>query len=80
MSLLVSAYGDGLDADAVLADHPLTRDADPDHVDAWLAMLAGFMVEAREPAGALVLALPAGARRWWAAATWSWLAARRGWR
>ncbi|MGA9746172.1 MAG: hypothetical protein WBQ50_01825 [Nocardioides sp.] len=80
VSVLVSAYGDGLDADAVLAEHPLTRDAVPDHVDAWLAMLAGFMLQARErpvPSSSPYLRVHAN---WWAEATWSWLAARRGWR
>ena len=80
VDLLVSAHGDGLDADALLAEHPLTRDADPDHVDAWLAMLAGFMLEARDrpvPPSSPYLRVHSN---WWAEATWSWLASRRGWR
>lgn len=79
VDLLVSAYGDGLDADAILAEHPLTRDADPDHVDAWLAMLCGFMLEARDrpvPPTSPYLRVHS---RWWSEATWAWLAARRGW-
>ena len=79
VDLLVSAYGDGLDADAILAEHPLTRDANPDHVDAWLAMLAGFMLEARErpvPSTSPYLRVHSN---WWAEATWAWLASRRGW-
>lgn len=78
--LLVSAHGDGLDADAVLAGHPLTRDADPDQVDAWLAMLCGFMLEARDrpvPPTSPYLRVHS---RWWSEAAWSWLADRRGWR
>jgi aminoglycoside phosphotransferase (APT) family kinase protein len=79
VDLLVSAYGDGLDADAVLAEHPLTKDADPDHVDAWLAMLAGFMLTARDrpvPPSSPYLRVHSN---WWAEATWAWLSARRGW-
>jgi hypothetical protein len=79
VTLLVSAHGDGLDADAALARSPLTRDVPGDHVDAWLAALCGFMVEADEhpvPASSPFLGVH---RRWWAAATWSWLARRRGW-
>jgi aminoglycoside phosphotransferase (APT) family kinase protein len=79
VDLLVSAHGDGLDADAVLADHPLTRDADPDHVDSWLARLCGFMLEARDrpvPPTSPYLRVHS---RWWSEATWSWLAQRRGW-
>ena len=79
VDLLASAYGDGLDADAILAEHPLTRDADPDHVDAWLAMLCGFMLEARDrpvPATSPYLRVHS---RWWSEVTWAWLAERRGW-
>ena len=78
--LLVSAHGDGLDADAVLARHPLTREADPDQVDGWLAMLCGFMLEGRDrpvPPTSPYLRVHA---RWWSEAAWSWLAQRRGWR
>lgn len=78
--LLVSAHGDGLDADALLAAHPLTGAADPDHVDGWLAMLCGLMLESRDrpvPPTSPYLRVHA---RWWSEAAWSWLAARRGWR
>ncbi len=77
--LLASAHGDGVDADPYLAAHPLTADVPDDHVDAWLAALCGFMVESDErpvPASSPFLGVH---RRWWAAATWSWLAARRSW-
>jgi hypothetical protein len=79
VDLLVSAYGDGLDADAILAEQPLTKDADPDHVDAWLAMLCGFMLEARDrptPPTSPYLRVHS---RWWSEASWAWLAQRRGW-
>lgn len=78
--LLVSAYGDGLDADRFLTGHSLTRDADPDHVDAWLATLCGMMLEARDrpvPPTSPYVRVHA---RWWSEAAWSWLASRRGWR
>jgi aminoglycoside phosphotransferase len=79
VTLLVTAHGDGLDADALLADHPLAAGVDAAHVDAWLAALCGLMVEADSrptPASSPHLGTH---RRWWAAATWSWLARRRGW-
>lgn len=79
VDLLVSAYGDGLDADALLGEHPLTKDADPDHVDAWLAMLAGMMLEARDrprPNSSPYLRVHAS---WWGEVAWAWLASRRGW-
>ena len=39
VTLLLATAGDGLDADAVLATHPLTRDVEPRSIDAWLATL-----------------------------------------
>lgn len=80
VDLLVSARAEGLDADQLLRTHPLTADALPDHVDAWLAALCGYMVEAdTRPVPATSPHLGTH-RRWWAAASWSWLASRRGWR
>ena len=77
--LLISAHGDGLDADAVLADRRLTRDADPEHVDTFLALIAGYFFERRDepvPNSSPYLRAHQG---WYAEATWSWLAKRRGW-
>lgn len=79
VTLLVSAHADGHDADALLAKNPLSADAEDDHVDAWLAALCGFMLEGESrpvPASSPALGVH---RRWWASATWSWLAQRRGW-
>ena len=39
VTVVIAAHGDGLDTDAVLADHVLTRDVDPRSIDAWLAAL-----------------------------------------
>jgi aminoglycoside phosphotransferase (APT) family kinase protein len=39
VTLLLAAAGEGLDADAVLATHRLTRDVEPRSIDAWLATL-----------------------------------------
>ena len=77
--LLASAHGDGLDAEALLRDCALTRDADPHDVDAWLAALCGFMLGARTrpvPMNSPHLRTHA---EWYAAATWSWLTRRRKW-
>lgn len=80
VDLLVTAHGDGHDADALLAAHPLSAGAQAEQVDAWLAALCGYMVEAEfrpVPPSSPFLGVH---RRWWAAATWSWLSGRRGWR
>lgn len=79
VTLLISAHGDGLDAEALLAARPLTRDVDPGHVDALLALLAGFFLEqAGQPVPNSSPWLRAH-QQWYADASWSWLARRRGW-
>lgn len=77
--LLVSAFGDGLDADAVLRSRQLTRDVPDDHVDTVIAGLCGFMLSSRDtpaPPSSPYLGVHAN---WYAAAAWAWLAERRGW-
>lgn len=77
--LLISAYGDGLDADAVLAERRLTRRVDPDHVDVLLALVCGYFLETRDrpvPNSSPYLRVHA---RWYSEVTWAWLSRRRGW-
>lgn len=77
--LLISVHGDGLDAGAVLRRRALTRDVPDDDVDALLALMAGFFLERRDqpvPNSSPYLRLH---QSWYAEATWSWLAERRGW-
>lgn len=77
--LLISAHGDGLDADEVLASRRLTRDLDPEHVDVLLALVCGYFLQHRD------LPVPTSSpflrqhQAWYAEATWSWLTSRRGW-
>lgn len=48
--LLLSARGDGLDVEGVLAEHPLSRDVDANSIDALLAVLWTFWAGAvRQP-------------------------------
>lgn len=74
--LLLSARGDGLDADALLAAHPLSREADPGAVDALLAVLWSFW------AVAVTQPVPDASphlrdhQRWYLAASRDWLDAR----
>jgi aminoglycoside phosphotransferase (APT) family kinase protein len=77
--LLISAAGDGLDADEILATRRLTKDVDPSHVDVLLALVCGYFMETRDrpvPNSSPYLRVHS---RWYAAATWDWLARRRGW-
>jgi hypothetical protein len=79
VSLLVSAHGDGLDADRTLQERALTVDVPAEHVDSLLALLAGYFLERRDqpvPNSSPYLRVH---QSWYAEATWSWLCARRGW-
>lgn len=79
VALLVAVHGDGHDADAILGARRLTRDVDPDDVDALLALLAGFFLErAAQPVPNSSPYLRAH-QRWYGDAAWSWLSTRRGW-
>lgn len=79
VGLLISAHSDGLDADGLLASRRLTRDVPADHVDSYLALLAGYFLERREepvPNSSPYLRVH---QDWYARATWAWLSERRGW-
>lgn len=79
VSLLISAHGDGLDADGILAHRPLTRDVPAEDVDAFLALMAGYFFERRDqpvPNSSPYLRVH---QSWYAETTWSWLCSRRGW-
>jgi hypothetical protein len=79
VDLLIAAHGDGLDVEPFLADRALTRDADPTHIDTWIAAICGFMLSARTrpaPPSSPYLRTHSD---WYAEAAWSWLAQRRGW-
>lgn len=77
--LLIPAYGDGIDADAVLTERRLTRDVPAEDIDVFLALVAGYYFAQS------ALAVPSSSpwlrahQSWMAKATWSWLAARRDW-
>jgi len=79
VGLLVAAHGDGLDADAALAAHPLARGVPPRAVDAFLAALAGYYTAA---AGQEHLPSSPWLRHhqaWYRDATMSWLGRRLRW-
>jgi len=80
VGLLPLARLDGVDVETWIARSPLTRDADPEHLDAWLALVAAYML-----ANADLPLWPGGTpwirvhQRRYARAFLDWLAARRGW-
>ena len=77
--LLISAHGDGLDADAILADRALTRGVARDDIDSLLALIAGYFFERRDDAVPNSSPYLRAHQSWYAEATWSWLSSRRGW-
>ena len=77
--LLISAHGEGVDADAVLAERRLTRDVAAEDVDCLLALIAGYFLERRDDAVPNSSPYLRAHQSWYAEATWSWLAQRRHW-
>lgn len=79
VTLLLSARGDGVDTDQLLARRRLTTGVPADVIDGFLALMTGFwLVAADDP-------VPPSSpwirvhQRWYGRVAWEWLAARRGW-
>jgi hypothetical protein len=80
VGLLPLARADGLNVDAWVARSPLTRDVDPEAVDAWLTVIAGYMLRnADEPVWVGGPPAVRDHQRRYARTYLDWLAARRGW-
>ncbi len=77
--LLMTVSGDGLDADALLAERPLTAPVDPDDVDTVLALFCGYFLERRDQPRQHSSPYLRRHQDWCAEASWAWLARRRGW-
>jgi hypothetical protein len=77
--LLISPRGDGLDVERVIAERRLLRDVPVDHIDRFLALLAGYLLsQAGQPVPPSSPHLR-DAQRWQGEAVWDWLCERRGW-
>ena len=79
LTLLISARGDGYDADALFAAHPLGAGVEPEEVDAVLAALSGTYLR-----GSLLPVVSGSPhlrahQASYAETTLTWLALRRGW-
>jgi aminoglycoside phosphotransferase (APT) family kinase protein len=77
--LLMTAFGDGIDADALLAERALTRDVPDDHVDVLLALLCGYFLERRDQRAPRSSPFLRRHQDWCAEVSWAWLERRRGW-
>ncbi|MEV4467093.1 phosphotransferase [Micromonospora echinofusca] len=79
VTLLLTAYADGLDADALFARHPAAAGAPSDALDATLAALSGyFLTTAASTPRTASPHLPAH-QRWSGEQSLGWLARRQGW-
>jgi len=77
--MLIGPRGDGLDVDDVIAARRLLRDVPADHVDRFLALMAGyFLKSAADPVPSTSPYLR-DAQRWQGEVVWGWLCERRGW-
>lgn len=77
--LLIGPRGDGLDVAGVLEEHPLTAGVDPEHIDAWLALVTGYFLAMSTEAVPPTSPHIREAQRWQGEVCWAWLAERRGW-
>lgn len=77
VGLLVSAHADGADADAVFRGSLLGRDVDAEAVDAWLAVLAEFMVSLADETPDFASPWLRAHRRYFGTSALLWLEQRR---
>lgn len=77
--LLIGPRGDGVDVEALIAASPLLAAAEPEAVDAFLALVTGyFLLSARQPVPPTSPHLRA-AQQWQGEVCLEWLGERRGW-
>ncbi|BCL13389.1 hypothetical protein GCM10017556_11280 [Micromonospora sagamiensis] len=77
--LLLTAYGSGLDADALFADQPAAAGAPPDALDAALAALSGYYLTGATAAPGTASPQVRAHRLFSGGLALDWLADRRGW-
>lgn len=76
---LVGPRGDGLDVDEVIAERALLRDVPADHLDAMLALLAGYFLKQRDEPAPPTSPHLREHQSWQGEVCWTWLGERRGW-
>ncbi|WP_139978354.1 phosphotransferase family protein [Nocardioides litoris] len=77
--LLVGPRGDGLDVEAVLADHPTFAGVPADAVDVALALLTGYLLKSADDPVPPTSPWIREHQRWCGDVAWDWLCERRGW-
>ncbi|MFI7488725.1 phosphotransferase family protein [Micromonospora echinaurantiaca] len=79
VTLLITGYASGLDADALFAGHPAAAGAPPDVLDVTLAALAGYFLTSAAAAPPTASAHLRAHQRWSGEQALDWLAHRQGW-
>lgn len=79
-TLLLTAYADGRDADALFAAQPAAQDCPADALDAALAALSGYFLTRAAVAAGTASPQVRLHQRWSGEVALAWLSARRGWR
>ncbi|MBE7323679.1 phosphotransferase [Nocardioides sp. Y6] len=77
--LLVQAWGDGVDVDAVVASRPLLQEAPDEAVDSLLALMAGYFLRAGCESVPPNSPHVRDHQHWTGTVCWLWLAERRRW-
>ncbi|MHA7275034.1 phosphotransferase [Arthrobacter sp. Hz1] len=79
VALLVYPHHAGIDVDRWLAESPLSAGAAPDHIDAWLATLAAYMITSAAQPELATSPLLRTHQRFTARILIDWLSERRKW-
>ncbi|WP_407940439.1 phosphotransferase family protein [Micromonospora auratinigra] len=79
VSLLITGYASGLDADAAFAGHPAAAQAPADALDVTLAALSGYFLTSATAGPSSASPHLRAHQRWSGEQAFSWLAARQGW-
>ncbi|WP_134766192.1 phosphotransferase [Nocardioides sp. 1609] len=77
--LLVGPCGDGIDVEAVLAEHPTFADVPAESVDILLALVIGYFLKSADDPVPPTSPHLRDHQRWQADVLWDWLCERRGW-
>ncbi|MFE9958355.1 phosphotransferase family protein [Micromonospora sp. NPDC005299] len=79
VSLLITGYASGLDADATFAGHPVSASAPADALDVTLAALSGYFLTSAAAGPSTASPHIRAHQRWSGEQALGWLAARQGW-
>ncbi|MFI7284431.1 phosphotransferase family protein [Micromonospora chersina] len=79
VTLLITGYASGLDADAAFAGHPAAAGAPADALDVTLAALSGYLLTSAAAGPSTASPHIRAHQRWSGEQALSWLAARQGW-